>query len=117
MLWTAPEIRRGHAEPLLGNERAVLEGWLEYHRTTLLLKCAGLTAEQLAQRAVPPSNLSLLGLIRHLTDVERGWLRRKVAGQHLPAVHGKDAAFEAPPRRRRRWTATSASSPGNARCR
>ena len=61
---------------------------------TLLHKCAGLTAEQLAQWAVPPSNLSLLGLIRHMTDVERGWFRRRVAGEELPYQYDNDVDFE-----------------------
>jgi hypothetical protein len=54
------------------DERMSLETWLEYHRATLLKKCAGLTAEQLAERSCPPSSLSLLGLVRHMTLVE-GW--------------------------------------------
>ncbi|MGH3612841.1 MAG: DUF664 domain-containing protein [Pseudonocardia sp.] len=50
--------------------------------------CAGLTGEQLAARPVPPSTLSLLGLVRHLAKVERVWLRQRVAGQDVPALHG-----------------------------
>ena len=53
-----------------GDERSSLEAWLEYHRSTLLMKCAGLTPEQLATRSCPPSSLSLLGLVRHMTEVE-----------------------------------------------
>jgi Protein of unknown function (DUF664) len=64
-----------------GDERAMLDGLLDLHRFTLLHKCAGLTAEQLAARSAEPSRLSLLGLIRHLTDVERGWFRRGFARQ------------------------------------
>ena len=64
----------------------MLDGWLEWQRATLLHMCAGLTAEQLAQWAVPPSNLSLLGLIRHMTEVERSWVRRRVAGQDVPVI-------------------------------
>ena len=52
------------------DERAALEDRLEYQRTTLLMKCGGLTPEQLAEKSVPPSNLSLLGLVRHLSAVE-----------------------------------------------
>jgi uncharacterized damage-inducible protein DinB len=59
----------------------MLAAFLDYHRATLLWKCEGLTAEQLKQRSVPPSTLSLLGLVRHLTDVERGWFRRGVGGE------------------------------------
>ena len=52
-----------------------LETWLDYHRSTLLFKCQGLTGEQLGRRAAAPSSLSLLGLARHMTEVERGWFR------------------------------------------
>lgn len=77
----------------------MLEGWLDCHRTTLLHKCAGLTGEQLARWSVPPSNLSLLGLIRHLADVERAWFRRRVRGEQVePLYYGTgdnpDACFE-----------------------
>lgn len=51
----------------------MLEQWLEYHRDTLLTKCAGLDADRLAERSAPPSTLSLLGLVRHLAEVENGW--------------------------------------------
>jgi hypothetical protein len=73
--WTAPAIERVEPDRISG-ERAALEQWLDYHRTTLLMKCAGLTATQLKKRAVPPSTLSLLGLVRHMTEVERSWFRR-----------------------------------------
>ena len=59
--------------PMLGNERSILSGFLDFHRATLELKCAGLTPEQLATRAVPPSPLTLLGILRHVTEVERSW--------------------------------------------
>jgi hypothetical protein len=78
--WTAPEVPRTYP-PLVAGERKSLDGWLDYHRATLLVKCQGLTGEQLARRAVPPSTLSLLGLVRHLTDVERSWFRRRFAGE------------------------------------
>ncbi|MFS8098685.1 DinB family protein [Lentzea alba] len=76
----------------------MLEKWLDRHRATFLRKCAGLTAEQLALATTPPSNLTLLGLIRHLTDVERMWFRVRVAGQDLTPRYGssddQDGAFE-----------------------
>jgi hypothetical protein len=78
--WTAPDQSRTDP-PTVAGERAALESWLEYHRGTLLGKCQGLTGEQLAERAVPPSSLSLLGLVRHLTDVERAWFRIRSAGE------------------------------------
>jgi hypothetical protein len=52
------------------DERSALEDRLEYQRTTLLMKCAGVTPEQLADRSVPPSSMSLLGLVRHMSGVE-----------------------------------------------
>ncbi len=79
MTWTAPDEPRPDP-PTVAGERAALEGWLEFHRSTLLAKCQGLTGEQLARRAVPPSSLSLLGLVRHMTDVERAWFRIRAAG-------------------------------------
>jgi uncharacterized damage-inducible protein DinB len=69
----------------------MLEGWLDWHRQTLLSKCAGLTAEQLKLRAVEPSSLSLLGLLRHMTEVERSWFRKRAAGEQVPALYHSDA--------------------------
>ncbi len=66
--------------PLTADERDTLIGFLDYHRATTAWKCEGLTAEQLARRAVPPSTLSLLGLVRHLAEVELVW-RSRVAEQ------------------------------------
>jgi uncharacterized damage-inducible protein DinB len=63
------------------DERTMLLGWLDYHRETLAAKCAGLTDDQLKQRSVAPSTMSLLGLVRHLTDVERTWIRERFDGQ------------------------------------
>ena len=74
MPWTAPQFPRKYA-PYVAGERQTLDAWLDFHRATLLGKCSGLTSEQLKQRAAPPSNLSLLGLVRHMTEVERGWFR------------------------------------------
>jgi uncharacterized damage-inducible protein DinB len=98
MTWIAPEITRPEGS-LVAPERELLEGYLNFYRTTLLHKCAGLTGEQLAGRAAPPSNLSLLGLIRHLAKVERIWFRIHFAGDDpaeplfAPEL-GKDADFE-----------------------
>ncbi|WP_306213991.1 DinB family protein [Actinoplanes sp. RD1] len=72
----------------------MLEGWLAWHRQTLLGKCAGLTAEQLKQAAVEPSNLTLLGLLRHMTAVERSWFRIRAAGQDLPDPYNDDTNID-----------------------
>jgi Protein of unknown function (DUF664) len=71
--------------PTQGDERATLAGFLRWQRETLELKCSGLDAESLARRSVGSSTMSLLGLVRHMADVERGWFRRKMAGQDAPA--------------------------------
>jgi uncharacterized damage-inducible protein DinB len=77
--------------PYIADERAMLQAWLDFHRATLALKCDGLSAEQLRTRSVPPSTLSLLGLVRHLTEVERGWFRRTLAGEDLAPLYYSDA--------------------------
>jgi len=59
--------------PTIADERTTLDGWLDFHRRTLVWKCEGLTGDQLRSRAVPPSSLSLIGLVRHMAEVERGW--------------------------------------------
>lgn len=80
MTWTAPPAQPRVDVPTVGDERLQLEARLDFLRQTVLNKCAGLTAEQLRQRSVPPSGLSLLGLVRHLTEVERNWFRQRFAG-------------------------------------
>ena len=64
--------------PGVGEERHLLEAWLDFHRDTLLLKCDALSDAQLKEASCPPSGLTLLGLVRHLAEVERGWLARYV---------------------------------------
>ena len=66
-----------------GGERLMLKRWLDYHRATLAMKCSGLSADQLRQQSVPPSPLSLAGLLRHMTEVERGWFTKSLAGQEV----------------------------------
>jgi len=73
--------------PYVGDERATLAGFLDFQRDTLEWKCSGLTAEQLRERSAPPSSLTLLGLIRHLAEVERGWFRRGVAGEDVGPLY------------------------------
>lgn len=96
MIWVAPQVERVD-EAFAGDERATLEGYLDYGRASLFLKCAGLTGQQLALRACPPSNLSLLGLVRHITEVERNWFRRRFAGEQVETIYSDpmrpDVAF------------------------
>jgi hypothetical protein len=73
--------------PRIADERRMLEAWLEFHRATLLWKCSGLSDSQLKLRSAPPSSLSLLGLVRHMTEVERSWFRRRIAGEDAPPLY------------------------------
>jgi hypothetical protein len=77
--------------PFLGDARRTLVGYLDYQRATLMVKCQGLSAAQLAVRAVPPSELSLLGLVRHLAEVERRWFQYRVAGRDVPPIYMSEA--------------------------
>jgi uncharacterized damage-inducible protein DinB len=89
MTWTAPDVDRTEPhEP--ESERTALQGWLDYHRATLRWKCAGLTGEQLVVRPVASSTLSLLGLVRHMAEVERAWFRRRLTGQDLGLLYCSD---------------------------
>jgi uncharacterized damage-inducible protein DinB len=82
--------------PLTGPERAMLEGWLEYHRATLLAKCDGLDDEQRKRRPVPTSLMSLHGLVRHMADIERTWFQHALDRQpELPAIYPADEAEDA----------------------
>jgi hypothetical protein len=65
--------------PTAADERQLLQGFLDFHRGTMLWKVSGLSGEQLVQRAVEPSSLSLIGLIRHLSEVEKYWFHRALA--------------------------------------
>jgi uncharacterized damage-inducible protein DinB len=72
-------------------ERATLLDYLRRYRLTLEMKCADLDAEQLARRSVPPSTMSLLGLLRHMAEVERHWFRREMAGHDAPKLYCSEA--------------------------
>jgi uncharacterized damage-inducible protein DinB len=85
-MWVDPDDDPREREPAGTDERGVLLDYLRRYRLTLEMKCAGLDADQLARRSVPPSTMSLLGLVRHLADVERGWFRREMAGQEAPPL-------------------------------
>ncbi|MBO8183966.1 DinB family protein [Streptomyces spirodelae] len=81
--------------PRFGTERDMLRAFLEYHRATLAMKCEGLTAEELRQQSVPPSTLSLLGLVRHMAEVERAWFRRAFEDNDAPMVWSDEIDFQA----------------------
>ena len=68
----------------------MLDGWLNFHRATLLRKCAGLSDDQLRIRSASPSTLSLLGLVRHMSEVERYWFRRCLLGEDAPPIYYSD---------------------------
>jgi uncharacterized damage-inducible protein DinB len=86
-MWVDPEDDPRRADAAARGERATLLEYLRHYRLTLELKCEGLDAEQLARRSVPPSTLSLLGLVRHLAKVEHSWFRRVMEGQDLPRLY------------------------------
>jgi len=69
--------------PRNGDERSTLLAFLVWQRATLARKCEGLEPDQLRIRSAEPSSLSLLGLVRHMADVERGWFRTTLAGEDL----------------------------------
>ncbi|GGN02486.1 DinB family protein [Streptomyces fuscichromogenes] len=81
--------------PSFGSERDMLRAFLDYHRATLAMKCEGLTDEELRQRSMPPSTLSLLGLVRHLAEVERTWFRRVFEDNDAPMVWSDEIDFQA----------------------
>jgi hypothetical protein len=80
--------------PLIADEREMLRRFLDYHRATLAWKCDGLTDEQLRERAMPPSTLTLLGLVRHMCEVERTWFRKVMAGEDLTLVWSPDNDYQ-----------------------
>jgi uncharacterized damage-inducible protein DinB len=79
--------------PRTGGERETLRAYLDFHRETLALKCAGLSDDDLRRRTTP-SSLSLLGLVRHMAEVERAWFRRVLDGQDIPLVWSPDGDFQ-----------------------
>jgi uncharacterized damage-inducible protein DinB len=86
-MWVDPDDDPRHTtEPAVG-EKGVLADYLRHHRLTLEMKCAGLTAEELARRSVPPSTLSLLGLVRHMARVEHHWFQRALQGRDEPRLY------------------------------
>lgn len=94
-MWADPEKDpRENDDPGPEGELATLQDYLSNYRLTLLMKCEGLDAERLAQRSVPPSTMSLLGLLRHLVEVERDWRTWITPDQPVPKLYGPhDADF------------------------
>ena len=81
--------------PGFGSEREMLRAFLDYQRATLAMKCEGLDDEELRQQSMPPSTLSLLGLVRHLAEVERAWFRRVFDDNDAPMVWSDEVDFQA----------------------
>jgi len=90
-----PDLADRPEPPLTGDERETLRVFLDFHRATLAMKCAGLTDEQLRTRSMPPSTLTLLGLVRHMAEVERTWFRRVINGEDLPLVWSPEGDYQA----------------------
>jgi uncharacterized damage-inducible protein DinB len=87
-MWVEPEDDPRETNTTPRGEKAVLAAYLDHYRTTFEMKCEGLDAEQLARRSVPPSSMSLLGLVRHLAAVEQSWFRRFIEGDRdLPRLY------------------------------
>ncbi|HVK22104.1 MAG TPA: DinB family protein [Actinokineospora sp.] len=82
------------APPLVGDERETLRGFLDFHRATLVMKCDGLGDEDLRKQSMPPSTLSLLGLVRHMAEVERTWFRRVINAEDIPLVWSDSGDFQ-----------------------
>jgi len=80
--------------PSIADEREMLRAFLDFHRATLAMKCDDLSDEDLRRRSMPPSTLSLLGLVRHMAEVERAWFRRVINGEDIPLVWSADGDFQ-----------------------
>lgn len=89
-MWVDPDDDPREADAELRGERATLIEYLRVYRLTLEMKCADLDADQLACRSVPPSTMSLLGLVRHMAEVERNWFRRVMAGEEVSRLYSTD---------------------------
>jgi uncharacterized damage-inducible protein DinB len=81
--------------PSTGDERVMMRTFLDFHRATLEWKCDGLSDEDLRRQSMPPSTLSLLGLVRHMAEVERRWFREVLGGEKLGRVWSDTGDFQA----------------------
>ncbi len=90
-MWVDPDDDPRESGVATADERSTLLDYLRRYRLTLEMKCADLDVAELARRSVPPSTMSLLGLVRHMSEVERHWFRREMAAQDAPKVvlHGR----------------------------
>ena len=82
--------------PLNADERTTLESWLDFHRVTLARKCEGLDDGQAAAASVPPSAVTLTGLVQHMAEAERNWFRRVLAGEQAPPIYDPRADPDGP---------------------
>jgi hypothetical protein len=89
-MWVDPEDDPRETGTVARGEKAVVLDYLRAYRLTFEMKCEGLDPEQMARRSVPPSTLSLLGLLRHLAKVEHSWFRRRLDGQDIPRLYSSD---------------------------
>jgi uncharacterized damage-inducible protein DinB len=80
--------------PLRGGERETLRTFLDFHRATLAKKCDGLSDDELRRQSSPPSTLSLLGLVRHMAEVERTWFRIVMNGEDIPLVWSDEMDYQ-----------------------
>ena len=94
-MWMDPGADPRFANQETDGERANVLDYLRGYRLTMEMKCADLDPGQLACRSVPPSTMSLLGLVRHMADVERYWFRRVMAGEDAPALYWSDEVPDA----------------------
>ncbi|OIJ84805.1 DinB family protein [Streptomyces colonosanans] len=101
MTTNAPQtLPDGRPVPLMtGEERPMLESWLDFHRATLELKCAGLDDTQLRLASAEPSALTLLGLVQHVAEVERNWFQRAFGEAGLPPVFEEETGYRLSPGR------------------
>lgn len=94
--WVDPEQDpRFQPDAELHGERETLLDYLRAYRMTMEMKCSDLDPEQLARRSAPPSTMSLLGMVRHMADVERTWFRRVMAGADAPSLYWSDSVEDA----------------------
>ncbi|MFI7496978.1 DinB family protein [Streptomyces sp. NPDC049687] len=97
---TPARLPDGRPVPFLsGDELPMLESWLDFHRATLELKCAGLDDRQVRLASAAPSELTLLGLVQHLAEVERNWFQRVFAGLDVPPLFEEETGYALDPER------------------